>query len=204
MKLLRKHLANKLGFNIFMSVTCVGITFGLTFGEFYEFIELAFQGGGCQDRSCCIIYHAVFIMPLIYQALRVALRRCKLPVKQLQNPLHPHCIIPRLQHLGTSNDPTSSSSERNQPVSFLQSKAATYRINEIDPKDWKRKQRVYRYIILPLSVTFLVYLVYAMYFAKPDEDKLTEEQLLHLLEVFEESEENKASKEQVGKPTTNT
>jgi len=146
-------------------------------------------------------------MPLIYQALRVALRRCKLPVKQLHNPLHPHCIIPRLQHLGTSNDPTSSSSEsdnRNQPVSFLQSKAATYRINEIDPKDWKRKQRVYRYVILPLSVTFLVYLVYAMCFAKPDEDKLTEEQLLHLLEVFEESEENKASKEQVGKLKTNT
>jgi len=136
-------------------------------------------------------------MSLICQALRVALGRCKLPVKQLQNPLHLHCAVPSrlcLQHLSTLND-SSSSSKSDQPVPFLQSKAATYRINQTDPKDWKRKQRVYRYVILPLSVTFLVYLTYVMLFAKPDEDNLTEEQLLRLLEVFEESEKKKESKE---------
>ena len=142
-------------------------------------------------------------MSLIYQALRAALGRCRLPVK-LQNPLH--SVIPTrlwLRHLATSNDSSSSneSDNRDQPVSFLQSKAATYRINEVDTKDWSRRQRIYKYLILPLSITFLTYLMYMFFFAKPEEDNLTEEQLLRLLEAFEETEEKKTSKE-AGKPTT--
>jgi len=125
-------------------------------------------------------------MYLIYQALRVALGRCRFQVNQFQNPLC--CAVPTricLRNLATSTDTPVESDDKNKPLSFLNSKAATYRINKIDPEKIRRQQRNYVYFQLPLSLGICVFICYLIFFAPPAEDEMSEEDLIRLLEAFE-------------------